>query len=47
MLANKGWKITRVKIANGCCEVYARDAKNQKKEVFFHPKTFEVVTAPK
>ncbi len=46
MLANKGWKISRVKITNGCYEVYARDAKNAKKEVFFHPKTFEIVTAP-
>ncbi len=46
MLANKGWKIARVKITNGCYEVYARDAKNDRKEVFFHPKTFEVVTAP-
>lgn len=46
MLANKGWKIERVKITNGCYEVYARDARDQKKEVFFHPKTFELVTAP-
>ena len=46
MLVNKGWKISRVKITNGCYEVYARDAKNSKKEVFFHPKTFELVTAP-
>jgi len=46
MLVNKGWKIARVKITNGCYEVYARDAKNAKKEVFFHPKTFAVVTAP-
>jgi hypothetical protein len=46
MLVNKGWKIDRVKITNGCYEVYARDAKNDKKEVFFHPKTLQVVTAP-
>lgn len=46
LLINKGWKITRVKIANGCYEVYARDAKNDKKEVFFHPKTLQPVTAP-
>ena len=45
MLVNKGWKISRVKITNGCYEVYGRDAKNAKKEVFFHPKTFELVTA--
>jgi hypothetical protein len=46
MLVNKGWKIARVKITNGCYEVYARDAKNDKKEVFFHPKTLQIVTAP-
>ena len=46
-LANQGWKISRVKITNGCYEVYARDAKNDKKEVFFHPKTLQLVTAPR
>jgi hypothetical protein len=46
MLVHKGWKIARVKITNGCYEVYARDAKNDKKEVFFHPKTLQIVTAP-
>ena len=46
-LTNQGWKISRVKITNGCYEVYGRDEKNQKVETFFHPKTFEVVTAPK
>ena len=45
LLANKGWKIARVKITNGCYEVYARDAKNDKKEVFLHPKTLQLVTA--
>ncbi len=46
-LNNEGWKISRVKITNGCYEVYGRDAKNTKMETFFHPKTFEIVTAPK
>lgn len=46
-LTNQGWKTSRVKITNGCCEVYGRDEKNGKVEAFFHPKTFEVVTAPK
>ena len=45
-LTDEGWKISRVKITNGCYEVYGRDAKNNKMETFFHPKTFEVVTAP-
>ena len=46
-LSNEGWKISRVKITNGCYEVYGRDAKNNKMETFFHPRTFEIVTAPK
>ena len=46
-LADQGWKISRVKITNGCYEVYGRDEKNNKVETFFHPKTFAVVTAPK
>ena len=46
-LTNQGWKISRVKITNGCYEVYGKDEKNNKVETFFHPKTFEIVTAPK
>ena len=45
-LTDQGWKISRVKITNGCYEVYGRDEKNAKVEVFFHPKTFERVVAP-
>ena len=45
-LTDQGWKISRVKITNGCYEVYGRDEKNKKVETFFHPKTFDVVTAP-
>ena len=45
-LVNQGWKISRVKITNGCYEVYGKDAKGGNVEVFFHPKTFERVTAP-
>lgn len=46
-LKNEGWTINRVKIENGCYEVYGKDAKGKKMETFFHPKTFEVVTAAK
>ncbi len=46
-LTIQGWKISHVKITNGCYEVYGRDEKNGKVEAFFHPKTFEVVTASK
>lgn len=46
-LKNEGWTVSRVKIENGCYEVYGKDAKGKKMETFFHPKTFEVVTAAK
>lgn len=45
-LSNQGWKISRVKITNGCYEVYGRDEKNAKVELFFHPRTLDRVTAP-
>ena len=46
-LTNQGWKISRVKITNGCSEVYGKNEKGGSVEVFFHPKTFELVTASK
>ena len=46
-LTDEGWKIRRVKITNGCYEVYGKNEKGGNVEVFFHPKTFELVTAPK
>jgi hypothetical protein len=46
-LKNEGWTISRVKIENGCYEVYGKNATGKKMETFFHPKTFEIVTAPK
>lgn len=46
-LAGEGWKISRVKVTNGCYEVYGKDAKGSRVEAFFHPKTFERVTAAK
>ena len=44
-LTDMGWKVSRVKVENGCYEVYGTDAKGGKVEVFFHPKTLERVTA--
>ena len=46
-LTNMGWKISKVKITNGCYEVYGKNEKGGNVEVFFHPKTFDLVTAPK
>jgi hypothetical protein len=47
MLTDQGWKVSRVKIENGCYEVYGCDAKGHRREISFHPKTFELVAAPK
>ena len=46
-LTDSGWKVKRVKIENGCYEVYGFDEKGAKAEVFFHPKTLERVVASK
>jgi hypothetical protein len=46
-LTNQGWKISRVKITNGCYEVYGKNETGRNVELFFHPKTFDLVTAPK
>ena len=46
-LVNQGWTVSRVKITNGCYEVYGENEKGGNVEVLFHPKTFELLTAPK
>ena len=47
-LTAAGWKeVKRVKIENGCYEVYGTDKKGAKAEQFFHPKTLERVVATK
>ena len=46
-LTDMGWKVSRVKVENGCYEVYGTDEKGGKVEVFFHPVTFERVVAEK
>jgi len=46
-LTDMGWKIRRIKIENGCYEVYGTDERGGKVEVFFHPKTLDRVTADK
>jgi hypothetical protein len=46
-LTDHGWKVRRVKITNGCYEVYGKNEKGGNVEVFFHPKTLALVTAPK
>ena len=46
-LTEMGWKVRRVKVENGCYEVYGTDEKGGKVEVFFHPKTLDRVVAKK
>jgi hypothetical protein len=38
-----GWKINRIKIDDGCYEVYGFNGEGQRAETYFDPKTFEVV----
>lgn len=42
-LTGKGWTISNVKKEDGCYEVYAKDEKGARVEVFIDPKTFEIV----
>ena len=42
-LTAEGWKVRKVKVENGCYEVYGFDSKGQKAEAFFDPKSFEPV----
>ena len=43
-LGAQKWTIAKVKIDNGCFEVYGTDDKGQKVEVYFDPKTLEPVS---
>ena len=36
-------RINRIKINDGCYEVYGTDGKGQRAETYFNPKSFEVV----
>lgn len=38
-----GWKINRIKIDQGCYEVYGFDGEGRRAETYFDPQTFEVV----
>ena len=42
-LIEEGWVIRQMKETPTCYEVYAKDPKGKRVEVFFHPKTFERV----
>ena len=38
-----GWSVLRIKVDDGCYEAYGKDQAGKKQEVYFNPKTFEVV----
>ena len=40
-LKKEGWKIKRIKVDNGCYEVYGFDAKGRRAETYFNPRTLE------
>lgn len=42
-LTSEGWNIKKSKIDSGCYEVYGTDAKGQRVETYFHPKTLQEV----
>jgi hypothetical protein len=44
-LQAEGWKVKKVKVDEGCYEVYGTDASGARMEVYFNPKTFDVVKA--
>ena len=46
-LADKGWKVRRIKIDGGCYEVYAINDKGERVESYFHPVTFDHVLTSK
>lgn len=42
-LEGEGWKIKKLKVDDGCYEVYGFNAEGKRMEVYFNPKTFDVV----
>lgn len=46
-LKDKNWQVRRIKVDNGCYEVYAVNDKGKRVEVYFHPVTLEAVPTKK
>lgn len=42
-LEGEGWKVKKIKIDDGCYEVYGTDGQGKRMEVYFDPKSFAVV----
>jgi hypothetical protein len=44
-LEAEGWKVKQIKEDGGCYEVYGFNAKGERQEAYFHPKTLEFVSS--
>ena len=42
-LEAEGWKVKKIKVEDGCYEVYGTDAKGNRMESYFDPKSFSVM----
>jgi hypothetical protein len=42
-LSGQKWTIKKIKINNGCYEVYGTDDKGKRVEIYFNPKSLEAV----
>lgn len=42
-LEAQGWQVRRVKVDDGCYEVYATDKDGKRREVYFDPRTLQPV----
>ncbi|GGB98158.1 hypothetical protein GCM10011352_25320 [Marinobacterium zhoushanense] len=42
-LQAKGWEIRKIKVDEGCYEVYAKNAQGERVEAYFDPQSFEIV----
>ncbi len=40
----QGWEVRRIKTEDGCFEVYALDDKGQRRELYVHAVTLEVIS---
>ncbi|WP_421694519.1 PepSY domain-containing protein [Aestuariivirga sp.] len=43
LATDKGWKVRRIKIDDGCYEIDARDAEGNSIEATIHPATLEIL----
>ena len=43
MAADNGWTVRRIKIDDGCYEIYGRDAEGRRIEVTIHPQSLQVI----